>query len=236
MRQAHAKHTFHLAIQGSRQVRRGQSGILPEGCWASLLWSSTRSGLLLSEETAQEVGPLGFLAFGRLSAAGCHTNVEITKDLGALCFRRFPVSVFGRFRFQFSGGQVSGSGFPAAGFPAAVFRRPGFRQRFSGGRVSGIFRWFPEVSGAVFRRPGFRRRSSGGRVSGGGYPAAGFPAAVFRRPGFRLRFSVHGFPVFVSGFGFGRFRLPISGVLRPVSAQPAAGTNSTPGSPAHRVP
>ena len=98
---------------------------------------------------------------------------------------------------------------------------------------------FPALSGfcfwsfsfSVFRRLGFRRRFSSGRVSSGGFPAAGFPAAVFRRPGFRLRFCVHGFPVFVSVFVFGRFRLPISGVLRPVSAQPAAGTNSTTWSP-----
>ena len=102
VRQAHAKHAFDLAIQGRRQVRRGQAGDLPDCCGASLLGSSRQAGLRLSEERSQEVGPLGFLAFGGLRSAWRHANVEITKDLGAR-FRRFPAFSGVRFRFSFSG-------------------------------------------------------------------------------------------------------------------------------------
>ena len=131
-----------LEVEIRRQVRRGQAGDLPDCCGASLLGSSRQAGLRLSEERSQEVGPLGFLAFGGLRPAWRHPNVEIAKDLGAR-FRRFPAFSGVRFRFSFSGFFS----------PVSVLRF-----QFSGFRFAGFLNWpFPVSEMTVFggRCPAF---------------------------------------------------------------------------------
>ena len=155
-----------LEVEIRRQVRRGQAGDLPDCCGASLLGSSRQAGLRLSEERSQEVGPLGFLAFGGLRSAWRHANVEITKDLGAR-FRRFPAFSGVRFRFSFSAFRspaVSGGflRFPAVGFPAVscdFLRFPFSALRFQLSGFSSpvsVLRFFSPVSVLRFQFSGFR--------------------------------------------------------------------------------